>query len=114
MDTLIFNNNNYQFRFQFNEFLLQAALSYVNEDDNSTSLFCAGTIISEEFILTTAHCTRNRANKVIEVRVGSVSWFIMNIHFVISLISINLQESLVDNSEELAKIYKIEVRIDFE
>lgn len=55
------------------EFPWMAALGYLDTKSPAFQFKCAGTIISEYFILTAAHCVDNDDELPVIVRLGSVS-----------------------------------------
>lgn len=60
-------------RVELGEFPWIAALGYQSNDDNMTRYDCSGTIISEFFVLTAAHCAPKGAAPHV-VRMGKVSY----------------------------------------
>lgn len=63
-----------------NEFPWMAALGYFNLSASNVEYRCGGTIISDRFVLTAAHCT-SPENPPVLVRMGSVSDAIFKLNF---------------------------------
>lgn len=59
-------------RAKLNEFPHMAALGYFDIERNTTEFNCGGTLISDKFVLTAAHCCNSKINTPYLVRLGRV------------------------------------------